>query len=129
MLFYTQRACDISEELKKDSEEARKQVNFDAIGEADKKAAEKKEQEKKAAIEKLPEYIAYKKRQEIAEKKRQDSIAAAQAKAEKDSLAAVAALAAADSLKALSDTPDVPAEKLCSGVIHRKQALDVASFR
>lgn len=111
MLFYTQRACDISEELKKDSEEARKQVNFDAIGEADKKAAEKKEQEKKAAIEKLPEYIAYKKRQEIAEKKRQDSIAAAQAKAEKDSLAAVAALAAADSLKALSDTPDVPAEK------------------
>lgn len=111
MLFYTQRACDISEELKKDSEEARKQVNFDAIGEADKKAAEKKEQEKKAAIEKLPEYIAYKKRQEIAEKKRQDSIAAAQAKAEKDSLAAVAALAAADSLKALSDTTDVPAEK------------------
>ncbi|MBQ9529824.1 MAG: hypothetical protein IJR73_05645 [Bacteroidales bacterium] len=111
MLFYTQRACDISEELKKDSEEARKQVNFYAIGEADKKAAEKKEQEKKAAIEKLPEYIAYKKRQEIAEKKRQDSIAAAQAKAEKDSLAAVAALAAADSLKALSDTPDVPAEK------------------
>ena len=111
MLFYTQRACDISEELKKDSEEARKQVNFDAIGEADKKAAEKKEQEKKAAIEKLPEYIAYKKRQEIAEKKRQDSIAAAQAKAEKDSLAAVAALAAADSLKALSGTPDVPAEK------------------
>ncbi len=111
MLFYTQRACDISEELKKDSEEARKQVNFDAIGEADKKAAEKKEQEKKAAIEKLPEYIAYKKRQEIAEKKRQDSIAAAQAKAEKDSLAAVAALAAADSLKALSDTPNVPAEK------------------
>ena len=111
MLFYTQRACDISEELKKDSEEARKQVNFDAIGEADKKAAEKKEQEKKAAIEKLPEYIAYKKRQEIAEKKRQDSIAAAQAKAEKDSLAAVAALAAADSLKALSDAPDVPAEK------------------
>ena len=111
MLFYTQRACDISEELKKDSEEARKQVNFDAIGEADKKAAEKKEQEKKAAIEKLPEYIAYKKRQEIAEKKRQDSIAAAQAKAEKDSLAAVAALAAADSLKALSDAPDVPVEK------------------
>ncbi len=114
MLFYTQRACDISEELKKDSEEARKQVNFDAIGEADKKAAEKKEQEKKAAIEKLPEYIAYKKRQEIAEKKRQDSIAAAQAKAEKDSLAAVAALAAADSLKALSDTPDVPAEKFAA---------------
>lgn len=111
MLFYTQRACDISEELKKDSEEARKQVNFDAIGEADKKAAEKKEQEKKAAIEKLPEYIAYKKRQEIAEKKRQDSIAAAQAKAEKDSLAAVAALAAADSLKAASDTLDIPAEK------------------
>lgn len=111
MLFYTQRACDISEELKKDSEEARKQVNFDAIGEADKKAAEKKEQEKKAAIEKLPEYIAYKKRQEIAEKKRQDSIAAAQAKAEKDSLAAVAALAAADSLKAASDTLAIPAEK------------------
>lgn len=111
MLFYTQRACDISEELKKDSEEARKQVNFDAIGEADKKAAEKKEQEKKAAIEKLPEYIAYKKRQEIAEKKRQDSLAAAQAKAEKDSLAAVAALAAADSLKAASDTLDIPAEK------------------
>lgn len=111
MLFYTQRACDISEELKKDSEEARKQVNFDAIGEADKKAAEKKEQEKKAAIEKLPEYIAYKKRQEIAEKKRQDSLAAAQAQAEKDSLAAVAALAAADSLKALSDTLAAPAEK------------------
>lgn len=110
MLFYTQRACDISEELKKDSEEARKQVNFDAIGEADKKAAEKKEQEKKAAIEKLPEYIAYKKRQEIAEKKRQDSLAAAQAQAEKDSLAAVAALAAADSLKAASDTLAIPSE-------------------
>ena len=51
MLFYTQRVCDITEEQRKDSEEARKQVNFDAIGEAEKKAADKKEQERKAAIE------------------------------------------------------------------------------
>ena len=104
MLFYTQRACDVTADQKKDSEEARKQVNFDAIGEADKKALEKKEQEKKAAIEKLPEYKAYKKRQEVAEKKRQDSIAAARAQAEKDSLAAVAAKAAADSLSASLDS-------------------------
>lgn len=108
MLFYTQRVCDITEEQRKDSEEARKQVNFDAIGEAEKKAADKKEQERKAAIEKLPEYIAYKKRKEIAEKRMQDSIDAAKAKAEKDSLAA---LAVADSLAASLDTvavaPDV----------------------
>ena len=89
MLFYTQRVCDVSEEQLKDSEEARKQVNFDAIDEAEKKAREKKDQEKKAAIEKLPEYIAYKKRQEIAEKRRQDSIAAAGG-AVADSLAAPA---------------------------------------
>ncbi len=101
MLFYTQRVCDITDEQKKDSEEALKQVNFDAIGEAEKKAREKKEQEKKAAIEKLPEYIAYKKRQEIAEKKRQDSLAAARGGAVADSLAV------SDSLAAV--TADVPA--------------------
>ena len=87
LMFYTQRACDVTDEQKKDSEAARQMVTFDAIGEADRKAAEKKEQEKKAAIEKLPEYIAYKKRQEVAEKKRQDSIAAVRAQREKDSLA------------------------------------------
>ncbi len=112
MLFYTQRACDVTPEQIKDSEEARKQVNFDAIGEAEKKALEKKEQEKKAAIEKLPEYIAYKKRQEVAEKKRQDSIAAAQAQAEKDSLAAVVAKAAADSLAASLDSLGIALDSL-----------------
>lgn len=113
MLFYTQRACDITQEQIKDSEEARKQVNFDAIGEAEKKAAEKKEQEKKAAIEKLPEYIAYKKRQEIAEKHRQDSINAARAQAQKDSLEAVAAAAAAaDSLAALLDSVAAPLQEI-----------------
>ena len=104
MLFYTQRVCDVTSEQIKDSEEARKQVNFDAIGEAEKKAQEKKEQERKAAIEKLPEYIAYKKRQEIAEKKRQDSIAAAQAQAEKDSLAALAADTLSVTLDSLPET-------------------------
>ena len=68
MLFYTQRACDVTQEQIKDSEEARKQVSFDAIGEAEKKALEKKEQERQEAIKKLPEYKAYQKRKEIAEK-------------------------------------------------------------
>lgn len=99
LMFYTQRVCDITKEQLKDSEEARKQVNFDAIGEADRKAQEKKEQERKAAIEKLPEYIAYKKRMELAEQRRKDSIAAAQAQIERDSLAA---LAIKDSLAALA---------------------------
>ena len=101
MMFYTQRVCDVTDEQKKDSEEALKQVNFDAIGEADRKAAEKKEQERQSAIENLPEYKAYIKRKEIAEKKRQDSITAARIQAQKDSLAAVAL---ADSLKAQLDS-------------------------
>ena len=113
LMFYTERVCDITPEQKKDSEEALKQVNFDAIGEADKKAQEKKEQEKKAAIEKLPEYIAYKRRQEVAEKRRKDSIA----KAEKDSIAAAALkaeqeAALADSLAALADSTEVSATLL-----------------
>ena len=126
MLFYTQRACDITDEQKKDSEEALKQVSFDAIGEADRKAAEKKEQAKKEAIEKLPEYKAYKKRQEIAEKKRQDSIAAVRAQIEKDSLATVALVAqlkaeldsltaagaSVDSVKAALEKLGVPLEPL-----------------
>ena len=101
MMFYTQRVCDITEEQKKDSQEAMQQVSFDAIGEADRKAAEKKEQEKQDAIKKLPEYIAYQKRKEVAEKKRQDSLAKAQAQAEKDSLAALALKAQQDSLALL----------------------------
>ena len=101
MLFYTQRACDVTQEQIKDSEEARKQVSFDAIGEAEKKALEKKEQERQEAIKKLPEYKAYQKRKEIAEKKRQDSIAA---KAKQDSLASLAAQAATDSLAASLDS-------------------------
>lgn len=107
LLFYTQRMCDLTEEQLQDSKDAIQQVSFDAIGEAERKAAEKKEQEIQQAIEKLPEYIAYKKRQEIAQKRIQDSIAAVQAQAEKDSLAAkavadsLAALALADSLAKL----------------------------
>ena len=133
MLFYTQRACDVTADQKKDSEEARKQVNFDAIGEADKKALEKKEQEKKAAIEKLPEYKAYKKRQEVAEKKRQDSIAAARAQAEKDSLAAVAAKAAADSLSASLDSLNTdlmpPADSIPAALpLERLDKLPVAEL-
>ena len=106
LLYYTQRVCDLTEEQLKDSEQARSQVNFDAIGEADRKAQEKKEQEKKAAIEKLPEYKAYQKRKELAEKRRQDSIAAAQAQARKDSLAALAldSLAASMDLDSLAAT-------------------------
>ena len=122
MLFYTQRACDVTPEQIKDSEEARKQVNFDAIGEAEKKAQEKKEQERKAAIEKLPEYIAYKKRQEIAEKKRQDSIAAAQAQAEKDSLAALAA----DTLSAALDTLSAALDSLADLKLEEMPEMPVA---
>lgn len=105
--FYTIRACDITEEQRKESEEAMQQVTFDAIGEADKKAQAKKEQERKEAIEKLPEFKAYQKRKEIAQQKLQDSINAAEAaqrsaaeKAAQDSLAAPESLAgaAADSI-------------------------------
>lgn len=105
--FYTVLACDITDEQRKDSEEAMQQVTFDAIGEADKKAQAKKDQELKEAIEKLPEYKAYQKRKEVALKKMQDSISAAEAaqraaaeKAAQDSLAAPDSLAAhaADSI-------------------------------
>ena len=102
LLFYTQRVCDITEEQLKDSEAARSQVNFDAIGEAERKAQEKKEQEIKAAIEKLPEYKAYQKRKELAGKRFQDSVAAARAQAEKDSLAALAQ----DTLNSAAALPD-----------------------
>ncbi len=98
LMFYTQRVCDIPEELIQDSQKALQQVNFDAIGEAEKKALEKKEQERKEAIERLPEYIAYKKRKELAEKRLQDSLNAVRLQAEKDSLARVEALQAGDSL-------------------------------
>lgn len=105
--FYTVLACDITDEQRKDSEDAMQQVTFDAIGEADKKAQAKKDQELKEAIEKLPEYKAYQKRKEVALKKMQDSISAAEAaqraaaeKAAQDSLAAPDSLAAhaADSI-------------------------------
>ncbi len=96
--FYTIRACDITEEQRKDSEAAMQQVTFDAIGEADKKAQAKKDQELKSAIEKLPEYKAYQKRKEVALKKMQDSISAAEAARR------AAEKAAQDSLQA-SDSP------------------------
>ena len=98
LMFYTRRMCDIPEELIQDSQQALQQVNFDAIGEAEKKALEKKEQERKEAIEKLPEYIAYKKRKELAEKRLRDSLEAVRIQAEKDSLARLEPLQAADSL-------------------------------
>ena len=98
LMFYTQRVCDIPEELVQDSQQALQQVNFDAIGEAEKKALEKKEQERKEAIEKLPEYIAYKKRKELAEKRLRDSLDAVRIQAERDSLARLESLQAADSL-------------------------------
>ena len=121
MLFFTQRACDITDDQKKDSEEALKQVSFDAIGEAERKAQEKKEQARKEAIEKLPEYIAYKKRKEIAEKRVQDSLAEIRKKFEQDSLTAaravadsLAALAAADSLAAPVDSLAVQKDSLAA---------------
>ena len=98
MMFYTSRVCDIPEELIQDSQKALQQVNFDAIGEAEKKALEKKEQERKEAIERLPEYIAYKKRKELAEKRLRDSLDAVRIQAEKDSLSRMESLQAADSL-------------------------------
>ena len=98
MMFYTSRVCDIPEELIQDSQKALQQVNFDAIGEAEKKALEKKEQERKEAIERLPEYIAYKKRKELAEKRLRDSLDAVRIQAEKDSLSRLESLQAADSL-------------------------------
>ena len=104
LLFYTQRVCDVTEEQRKDSEQARQQVNFDAIGEAERKAAEKKEQDKKAAIEKSPEYKAYMKRKELAEKRRQDSLA----KVEKDSLARATAL---ENLMQLAQTDSAAAAR------------------
>ncbi len=113
--FYTVRACDITDEMRKDSEEVMQQVTFDAIGEADRKAQAKKEQELKEAIEKLPEFKAYQKRKEIAQQKLQDSINAAEAaqraaaeKAAQDSVAAfdVADAAAADSLGAVQTSTE-----------------------
>ncbi|MCF0173273.1 MAG: hypothetical protein HUJ91_06055, partial [Bacteroidales bacterium] len=68
MYFHTERVCDIPSSIISESEEFKTSIMFDAIAEADRKALEKKEADRQSAIEQLPEYKAYKKRLELAEK-------------------------------------------------------------
>lgn len=104
MQMYTIRVCDITDEMRKQSEDDKMLVNFDAIGEADRKAQEKIAAEREEAIKNLPEYKAYKKRQEIKEKARQDSLAKAEELRVQDSIAHAAELDSLATLTALSDT-------------------------
>ncbi len=103
MQMYTIRVCDISDEMRKQSEDDKMLVNFDAIGEADRKAQEKAATEKEEAIKNLPEYKAYMKRKELREKKIQDSLAKVEALRVQDSIAHAAEL---DSLAALGIFPE-----------------------
>ncbi|MBP9986821.1 MAG: hypothetical protein KBT44_02695 [Bacteroidales bacterium] len=111
MQMYTIRVCDITDEMRKQSEDDKMLVNFDAIGEADRKAQEKVASEREEAIKNLPEYKAYKKRQEIKEKARQDSLAKAEELRVKDSIAHAAEL---DSLAALGILPEPEPDSLAS---------------
>ncbi len=76
LYFFSRRMCDIAPEEFTEAEQRKKDILFDAIAEADKKAEEKRLQEQKEAEDKKPENIARKKREEIAAKAAEDSLKA-----------------------------------------------------
>ena len=111
MHMYSVRVCDVTEQMRKESADSKMLVEFDAIGEADRKAAAKAEEERQNAIRNLPEYKAYMRRKELRDKAVQDSILQAEdlaaRKAAEEQKAEKARL---DSLEALGISPELADE-------------------
>ena len=95
LLIYTVRNCDIPDEDKTARLKERDDILFDAIAEAEQKAAEEREKARAEAEAKRPENIARQKREKLAAQATIDSLAALGIAAP-DSLYKIAGLNAAD---------------------------------